>query len=413
LRDFTAQLSNVFRCAAAKRNADPAVPANYRRLKILYVCGILPGTRHGGGQRLLDLLTRLGRRHDIDLYAVRRPFDDLAPLNALRGAVGNLSLTGACPVDVRLLWKWLHSIGRDRCYYDIVQLEYPYARHLAEAVRRFGRKVGYTFMECETLRRAMDVARTFDDPQRCGPRLLEFLDAARAEFEVSRHADFTVAVTPEDRDFVIKFGGQAPAVIPTCLPDEFFKAFPDDERGSLKPSAAFVACFDHEPNVDAMEWYLKEVHPRVLEKIGDYRIDVIGAGRLEPVIKMSAGDPSVRMVGYAEDLPRAIRETRIGISPLVSGAGIRGKVNQYAAAGRPVVATSISLMGLPYADGESIVRADTPEDFAAGMIRLLTDEAFYRRLQRNAYRMARECFRWDPMFEKLEKIYLGLARPTR
>ena len=78
---------------------------------------------------------------------------------------------------------------------------------------------------------------------------------------------------------------------------------------------------------------------------------------------MCLDQPSVVFVGRVDDILEPLGNARICVSPLISGAGFRGKINQYSAVGRPTVSTSIGVSGTPYVNGESVVIADRPEAF--------------------------------------------------
>jgi len=52
--------------------------------------------------------------------------------------------------------------------------------------------------------------------------------------------------------------------------------------------------------------------------------------------------------------------------------------------GKPVVSTRVGVEGLPIRDGDNVVLADSPEDFAAAVARLLKDRAERERIGRNA-----------------------------
>jgi glycosyltransferase involved in cell wall biosynthesis len=65
------------------------------------------------------------------------------------------------------------------------------------------------------------------------------------------------------------------------------------------------------------------------------------------------------------------------VVPLQTGSGMRIKVVEGLAAGRPVVSTSVGVEGLPLVAGEHVRVADDPEAFAREVVALLRhpDEA--------------------------------------
>ena len=62
---------------------------------------------------------------------------------------------------------------------------------------------------------------------------------------------------------------------------------------------------------------------------------------------------------------------------------------------RPIVSTTIGAETFPVRDGEHLLIADTPEQFATAIVRLIDDPAFGRELGRRAGALARLEFDWS------------------
>ena len=83
----------------------------------------------------------------------------------------------------------------------------------------------------------------------------------------------------------------------------------------------------------------------------------------------------VVVTGRVPDVRPYVQKAAVCIAPLVSGAGLRTKVVQYAALRRPCVATSIAVEDLGFADGRDVFVADAPDAFADRVVELLLDPA--------------------------------------
>jgi glycosyltransferase involved in cell wall biosynthesis len=172
------------------------------------------------------------------------------------------------------------------------------------------------------------------------------------------------------------------------------------------PSAVFVAYYDHAPNLDALDWYLSHIHPLIIQSIPEYRFFVVGRGSFSALRARFPSDPSVEWVGAVDDVAEAIARARIGVAPLVSGAGIRGKINQYLAAGRPVVTTGIGISGMDaHRHGQSLLVADDAERFAAAVVRLLREDDLWSRLRGAGRAVVDRHYRWGPALARLEALH--------
>ena len=61
------------------------------------------------------------------------------------------------------------------------------------------------------------------------------------------------------------------------------------------------------------------------------------------------------------------------VVPVRAGSGMRIKLTEALAAGRPIVTTSKGMEGLPLQAGTHVLVADTTEEMAAAIVRILTD----------------------------------------
>jgi len=151
-------------------------------------------------------------------------------------------------------------------------------------------------------------------------------------------------------------------------------------RGPLegRRDLLFIGGFEHRPNVDAVSWFVAEILPRILLRLPDVVLHVVGSRPTEQVLALAS--PSVRVVGYVPDAAPCFERARVFVSPLRYGAGMKGKIGQAMSFGLPVVTTSIGAEGLRLVDGEHALVADEPASFAAAVVRAYEDPTLWARL---------------------------------
>lgn len=394
---------------SAPISACPPALETSPRLKILFVSGMFPCIEHGGGLRLFDIVSLLSETHDIDLFSMFIPELDSYSEGLLQGKFSNTKLVAYEDFNSVTLLGWLASLGRQTGYYDVIQCEYPLSSILMESVRPYGRKIGFTFMECAAKSLLIKLQnslseRDFPNMGRLG-RL--FWEHTVAEHKAARNADFVIAVTEEDAQFIERVNGVKPEVIPTCLsPSQVInKIEACKEMRPVEATVAFLGYFDHYPNIDGVKWYLNNIHSEVKKRVAGYRFLVIGTGNVLPLREISGDDPTVSYTGRVDDIIPYILQAKVCVLPLITGAGIRGKLTQYSIAGRPSVSTTIGNLGLNFVDGENVLIADSPHDFAEAVIRLLSDEQFNQSIARKAKAYALANFTWGKYIERLVEIY--------
>ncbi len=79
------------------------------------------------------------------------------------------------------------------------------------------------------------------------------------------------------------------------------------------------------------------------------------------------------------------------------------------AMGKAIVSTSIGCEGLGVTDGENILTADTPQDFADTVVKALMDSDLRKRLEDNARRFAQQQD-WEYIYKIQEQIYQEVVR---
>lgn len=73
--------------------------------------------------------------------------------------------------------------------------------------------------------------------------------------------------------------------------------------------------------------------------------------------------------------------------------------------GLPVISTRTGAEGIRYIDGENILIADTPEQFAQAVVRVLCDPQLAQRLRENGRRWVEMQYNWRRVYETWNEIY--------
>ena len=71
---------------------------------------------------------------------------------------------------------------------------------------------------------------------------------------------------------------------------------------------------------------------------------------------------------------------------------------------KPIVSTTVGAEGLPVQPESQILLADTPETFAAAVMRVLQDEEFAFHLGRRSAKLVREQFGWNRVARRFAEI---------
>jgi glycosyltransferase involved in cell wall biosynthesis len=97
-------------------------------------------------------------------------------------------------------------------------------------------------------------------------------------------------------------------------------------------------------------------------------------------------------------------KSNVAISPIRFGAGTQYKILEALSAGVPVVATSLGLAGLDLRPDREILIADTPEEFANAIVRLLNDPSLAKVIGSSGQERVLQKYNWKKIGEDYDKI---------
>jgi GT2 family glycosyltransferase len=268
-------------------------------------------------------------------------------------------------------WLRAHAAGFDLivvCRHHVMQPLLPLLRQCAPRAM-----LAFDTVDLHYLREQRGAQMVGD------PALLKAADRTRrSELELINRSDVTLVVSEVERALLAEDAPGARVDVLSNLHELAAPGLPFGERRDV----VFVGGFRHPPNVDAVLWFASEVWPSVHAAEPDMVFHCIG-GDTSPEIEALAERPGIRVHGHVPDIDPYMAGARVSVAPLRYGAGVKGKVNLSMAHGQPVVATSCAVEGMHLRDGEDVLVADAPQDFAAAVLRAYRDPALWAQLAAN------------------------------
>jgi glycosyltransferase involved in cell wall biosynthesis len=110
-------------------------------------------------------------------------------------------------------------------------------------------------------------------------------------------------------------------------------------------------------------------------------------------------------VGEVEDAAAFMYSKAILIVPLFSGSGIRIKIIEGMATGKPVISTTVGAEGIQYTRDKNIFIADTPDEFVRCISTCIENKAMCETIGRNARDLIFTEYNRDLIISKLLGFY--------
>jgi glycosyltransferase involved in cell wall biosynthesis len=157
---------------------------------------------------------------------------------------------------------------------------------------------------------------------------------------------------------------------------------------SARRDICFLGGYGHPPNIDAVEYFVREIFPLLREAEPGIRFVIAGSKVPEEVAALAA--PDVIVAGMVEDLRDLFDRCRVFVCPLRVGAGVKGKIASALSYGIPVVSTPIGVEGAGLEHGVHVLVAEAPADFVAQVLRAYRDEALWNQLSEHGQAQVRD-----------------------
>jgi len=173
-------------------------------------------------------------------------------------------------------------------------------------------------------------------------------------------------------------------------------------------SLCYIGSMDWLPNREGIDWFLDVVWPKVLSQFPEVKLFI--AGRNFPPDFPGHNYPNIEVVGEVENSHSFLRSKSILIVPLFSGSGMRVKIIEAMAEGKPVVSTGVGAEGIDATDNVNILIADTADAFARQIKRVLKDKEEAMRIGTNARAFVVENFDNKKIVSDLLEFYKSILK---
>ena len=285
--------------------------------------------------------------------------------------------------------------------FDIVQLEGLYLCPYIPVIRKYSKAlIAYRAHNIEY--EIWERTATLSEGLRS--KYLRNLSKRIKRFEVSYLNLYDLLVPITDRDGIIldKLGNTKPrhtsqtgidfaSLVPTARKLEF-------------PSLFHIGALDWAPNQEGLIWFFNHCWPKIHLENPDLKFYLAGRNApewFERIIKQEG----VVYLGEINDAYDFINSKAVMVVPLFSGSGMRIKIIEGMALGKPIVTTDIGTEGIPTENGKNILIANDADLFTDAITQLINDRDLSNRIGKSAIGFIQEKFDNLSQAEALIEFY--------
>lgn len=204
----------------------------------------------------------------------------------------------------------------------------------------------------------------------------EYLKSLVFEFFYMRKVDQVWAISSNNKKRLEKISGVKTVLMPIIIPLQ---------RNLYQSNGLriiFTGTLNWRENVEGLKWFIAYHWSKVLKKIPQAELVIIGQGASLSLISYLKSHKNIVYKGYVKSLEDEYKNASLSIAPVRINAGIKVKILTYMSCGLPVVSTQKAALGL-ISTGGVLVTSD--KNFAKCIISLLKKEKLRKYLSLKAH----------------------------
>lgn len=387
-------------------------------MNILYVCHRFPfPPRRGGKIRPFNMIRHLSAYHRVTVASLARSCEEAQQgegiaahcaayeMAVVRNSIQAARMVARLPMrtpssmgyfySVRLKRRIRSLLQRER--FDLIFVHCSSAAQYVEKVRGIPKILDFGDMDSQ---KWFEYSRYKPFPLSLGYRL-EGIKLKSEEKRLAGLFDFCTATTRGEWETLLSYDVQvASDWFPNGVDHSYFS--PTSEE--YDPNAiCFVGRMDYYPNQQAMFDFCANVLPRIQARRPAVQLFIVGADPSASVKKL--GDlPGVTVTGSVPDVRPYLARSALMVAPLTIARGTQNKILEAMAAGVPVVTSSVAARGVDAIAQEHLLVADSEEEQAEAVLRVLADRDERRRLAVAGRDRVLQKHEWAGSMRRLDRI---------
>lgn len=268
--------------------------------------------------------------------------------------------------------------------FDIIHLESLFMTPYIATIRRYSK--GKIILRSHNLEYIIWERLAHASKNKAKKAYLKLLSRQLKKYELNviNQVDGIAAISNEDLKKYLSFKCTKPIVnIPFGIDLDNYKV---DNSAVKYPSLFHIGAMDWQPNIEAIDWFLKSCWPVIHKNFPSLKLYL--AGRKMPKELLKKPPKNVVVSGAVPNAIDYMKDKAIMIVPLLSAGGIRVKIIEAMAMGKTVISTKTGAEGIDYRNGEHLFIANNPIDFFETIKKLTENNTLYKHVGNQARKLA-------------------------
>lgn len=224
---------------------------------------------------------------------------------------------------------------------------------------------------------------------------LEYKRLVNYENAIYSYFEYHTIISDQDRQHIFHAQRQNIKVVPNGVNEVFFEPYTAEKQFEI----VFTGNMSYPPNVEAAVYIAKQILP----KLPDTCNLLLSGATPTSEVQVLKSD-RIEITGWVNDIRESYAKGRIFIAPMFIGTGLQNKLLEAMAMGLPCITTTLANNALRAIPDESILIANSNEEFIRKINELLGDPELYKTIAQNGRQFITTNYRWEECTKELIEI---------
>lgn len=168
-----------------------------------------------------------------------------------------------------------------------------------------------------------------------------------------------IFISEEDmNEYQNEIGNVNSICIPPCVDIHTMSTYEKNNGNNI----VFSGKMSYEPNITAVNWFVKDIFPLILKKVPDVKFYIVGKDPIEEVKALERDN--IIVTGMVNDVKEYLNMAKIVVIPLLSGGGVKIKLFEAIETQNIVITTDTGIQGTCFKNKIDLFVENNPTEFA-------------------------------------------------
>lgn len=208
----------------------------------------------------------------------------------------------------------------------------------------------------------------------------------QSEIEFCRKSALNLTCSDDDLEAMkVATGMDNFLTVPNGVDVSYF--YPNKSIKVIEKSILIVGGMSWYPNREAVEYFIKDIWPRIKLEFPDITVNIIGRNPTKAILDFGRVEPNVFVHGFVEDIREYLWASHIYLCPIRTGGGTKLKILDALATGCCIIADPFACKGINVEPNKNVLYASEPADYVDRIRDIFEDSNLENRLRENGPRL--------------------------